>query len=130
MYVVIDQESDQPAYEQIAHQIRIKIVSQELTDGARLVAMRKLALDLGVSYTTVVYAYRALADEGFIRITPRGAYVLRRQEEREPDLDESLLHTFKRTILQMWQAGASLEWIQSQTTHGIPSAEPPPKRKK
>jgi DNA-binding transcriptional regulator YhcF (GntR family) len=130
MYVVVDPTSEQSAYEQIAHQIRIKIIGQELTEGARLIAMRKLAADLGVSYTTVVYAYRALAADGFIEITPRGAYVLARQEDDEPHLDKSLLHTFKRTLHRMWQAGASREWIYSQADHEIPNSRPSPKRKK
>lgn len=124
MYVLIDPESDQPVYEQIAQHIRIKIVNEELTGGARLVGIRRLATDLKVSYTTVMSAYHALAEEGFIEITPRGAYVLSRRADGEPSLDKGLLHTFKRTLLQLWQAGASPEWIHSQTDREIPAAGP------
>ncbi|HEU4374645.1 MAG TPA: PLP-dependent aminotransferase family protein [Telluria sp.] len=55
--------------------LRAAIVDGSLASGARLLATRALAAELGIARNTVVYAYEQLATEGLIIATPRGTVV-------------------------------------------------------
>lgn len=55
--------------------LRAAIVGGSLAAGARLLATRVLAAELGIARNTVVYAYDQLATEGLILATPRGTVV-------------------------------------------------------
>jgi GntR family transcriptional regulator len=77
MPVIVERGSSEPVYDQIARQIRERIVSGKLRSGHRLPAVRSLAQDLGVNLNTVARAYRQLEVEGFVRIRERsGAEVV------------------------------------------------------
>jgi GntR family transcriptional regulator len=77
MPVIVERGSSEPVYDQIARQIRERIVSGKLRSGHRLPAVRSLAQDLGVNLNTVARAYRQLEIEGFVRIRDRsGAEVV------------------------------------------------------
>ena len=69
--VVIDRRIDEPAYEQIARQIRDAVATGALAAGTLLPGVRTLAADLGVNLNTVARAYRLLADQGFVTIRDR-----------------------------------------------------------
>ncbi len=55
--------------------LRSAILGGSLASGARLLASRALADELGIARNTVLYAYDQLATEGLIRATPRGTLV-------------------------------------------------------
>ena len=65
----IDRGKNVPLYEQIYRAIKEDILSGRLPNGARLVATRRLALELSVGRNTVENAYQQLAVEGYV--TPR-----------------------------------------------------------
>lgn len=69
--VTIDRTNDEPAYSQIASQIRRAVAAGALSAGTLLPSVRTLAADLGVNLNTVARAYRLLAEQGFVRIRDR-----------------------------------------------------------
>lgn len=111
MFLVIDPESDEPLREQIARQIRTRIQSGELPAGTKLVGMRKLSGKYPVSFTTVKGAYEKLQKEGFVKITPQGAYVLAQAGELDPEYVAETYRLFKRTLLGLWRAGYAHETL-------------------
>lgn len=80
----IDPRSSAPPYEQLRTQVIDQIGSGELTPGARLPSVRRLAADLGLAANTVARAYRELESEGYVRTAGRnGTVVAPRQETPE-----------------------------------------------
>ncbi|HAT29636.1 MAG TPA: PLP-dependent aminotransferase family protein [Janthinobacterium sp.] len=55
--------------------LRAAIRDGRLAPGARLVATRALAVELGLARNTVLYAYEQLASEGYVRSDRRGTVV-------------------------------------------------------
>jgi len=72
----LDETSETPLYQQIYEQIRDAVMSGQVSAGDKLVSIRKLAVDLGVSHTTVEQAYLQLATEGIVANVPRSGYVV------------------------------------------------------
>lgn len=66
MFDRLDPRSPTPLYAQIANRIKMAVVAAELAPGDPLPSVRQLAADLRVNPATVVQAYRALEDEGFV----------------------------------------------------------------
>jgi GntR family transcriptional regulator / MocR family aminotransferase len=65
-----------PRYELIAEAIESAIVAGRLRSGERLSTVRELAMQLGVSGTTIAAAYNLLSDKGWIRSeVGRGTFV-------------------------------------------------------
>jgi DNA-binding transcriptional MocR family regulator len=81
-----EQEADgRPVYQQIAAAVRTAIACNGLGSGARLPAIRDLALQLGVHRDTVATAYEALAADGVIESTVgRGTFVAEAETGRAP----------------------------------------------
>lgn len=76
MNIIITNSGGVPIYEQIAAQIKGKILAGELREGDALPSMRALAQDLRVSVITTKRAYEILETEGFIQsFTGRGSFV-------------------------------------------------------
>jgi GntR family transcriptional regulator len=76
MRIVIANASQDPIYEQIARQIKAQIIAGELTEGAPLPSIRRLALDLAISVITTKRAYDELEREGFIdTVGGKGTFV-------------------------------------------------------
>jgi DNA-binding transcriptional regulator YhcF (GntR family) len=74
-----DPKSDVPAIRQIADNLRALLVDRRLEPGTQLPSMRRLAMELGVHFSTVAEAYRELAAEGWLDMQHgRGATVLAR----------------------------------------------------
>lgn len=68
MFEQLDPRSPTPLYAQIAEQLRVAIVTRELPPAEMLPSVRQLAASLRVNPATVVQAYRALEEEGFIEM--------------------------------------------------------------
>ena len=76
MEIILSNSSARPIYEQIASQIKAKVMSGELKTGDGLPGMRSLAKSLHVSVITVQHAYEDLQKEGFIEtVAGKGAFV-------------------------------------------------------
>ena len=111
--VLIDRAKDEPAYEQIASQIRTCIVTGAVLPGTALPGVRTLAADLGVNLNTVARAYRLLADEGFVRIRDRsGVVVAAPAHAPAPHLSAGFRAELEGLLARMRQAGVSAEAIR------------------
>ncbi len=76
MEIILSNMDGMPIYEQIARQIKAKIVGGELKEGEPLPSMRLLAKELRISVITTKRAYEELEREGFIiSQTGRGSFV-------------------------------------------------------
>ena len=76
MNIVISNQTGIPIYEQIKEQIKISILTGELSENAPLPSLRQLARDLQVSLVTTARAYSELELEGFVQTMPgKGVYV-------------------------------------------------------
>ena len=63
--LIVDRKSGDPIFRQIYQSIREQIVDGSIEEGARLPASRNLAVEIGVSRSTVVTAYEQLVAEGY-----------------------------------------------------------------
>lgn len=76
MKLIINHSSMQPIYEQIAGQIKEKIMHGEMQEYEMLPSVRVLAKELRVSALTVKKAYDTLEQEGFIlTVHGKGSFV-------------------------------------------------------
>lgn len=76
MYIIINNSSQQPIYEQIVESIKAMIMSGELGEDTMLPSVRALARDLKISALTVKKAYDHLESEGFIvTVHGKGSFV-------------------------------------------------------
>ena len=76
MYVLIDNKSGTPIYDQIYTQIKNQIISGKLQENELLPSIRGLAKDLRISFVTTKRAYDELEKDGFIyTIQGKGCYV-------------------------------------------------------
>lgn len=64
--IELKQDASLPLYRQLHESLRAAILEGRLAAGERLPASRPLALELGISRTSVVNAYDQLAAEGFV----------------------------------------------------------------
>lgn len=76
MYIVINNTSMQPIYEQIVNQIKALVMQGKLKEETMLPSVRSLSKDLKVSALTVKKAYDALEEQGFIvTVHGKGSFV-------------------------------------------------------
>ena len=66
MKILLQNNSNQPIYEQIKEQIKANILQGKVEPGTPLPSMRELASDLGVSLITTKRAYVDLEQEQFV----------------------------------------------------------------
>ena len=78
MDVTIERNTGIPIYKQIYHDLKGKILSEELTKGYKLPSERKLADTLGIHRNTVIKAYQYLIADGLVEssVSPRGYFVV------------------------------------------------------
>ena len=89
MYILIDNKSGTPIYDQIYTQIKNQILSGALEPDSALPSIRALAKDLRISFITTKRAYEDLEKDGFLYTIPaKGCYVAPRNKEllREENL--------------------------------------------
>ena len=95
MYVLIDNRSGAPIYDQIYSQIKAQIISGELEPNTMLPSIRGLAKDLRVSFVTTKRAYDELEKEGFLyTVQGKGCFVAPKNVEllREENLKKIEAH--------------------------------------
>lgn len=82
MYLIISNSSDKPIYEQIAEQLKEKIITGELVHEELLPSIRALAKDLKISVITTKKAYEELERDGYIETIPgKGCFVASANKE-------------------------------------------------
>lgn len=92
--IKLSEQSREPIYHQIEHQIKALIASGQLEAGTSLPSIRALSKDLEVSVITTRRAYQNLEYEGFIKtLQGKGTFVA--------DINVSLKRKLKRTRLLM-----------------------------
>ena len=64
----IDLNSPVPNYRQIVDSLRTHLVDGALAPGDVLPSVRRLAMELGITFNTVAQAYRQLAEEGWLEL--------------------------------------------------------------
>ena len=91
MELIIRNNADRPIYDQIASQIKERIISGALVPGEALPSIRALAKDLKISVITTKRAYDELEAGGFLyTVAGKGCFVaekdlslIRAQQRRE-----------------------------------------------
>jgi len=74
---MLQRQSDQPLYLQLADQIADDIRDGVYACGTKVPSVRKLARQRGVSISTVTQAYAWLEDQGWIHARPQSGYYVR-----------------------------------------------------
>ncbi len=76
MYILIDNKSGAPIYDQIYSQIKSQIINGSLKEDEMLPSIRGLAKDLRISFITTKRAYEELEKDGFLYTVPgKGCFV-------------------------------------------------------
>jgi GntR family transcriptional regulator len=124
--ITVDRDIEEPAYEQIARQIRALVTAGTLPVGAVLPSVRTLAADLAVNLNTVARAYRILADQCFVRIRDRSGAVVRAPEpEPAPGAAASFRAELDGLLARMRQAGVPPDDVQRMVNHGLDTTSEP-----
>ena len=114
MYILIDNKSGAPIYDQIVAQIKRQILDGSLAEDEALPSIRSLAKDLRISVITTKRAYEELEQEGFIYTMPgKGSYVAPRdpqlmREENLKKIEEHLRQVHRLAAL----SGLTMEDLQ------------------
>ncbi len=116
LQIAVALNEPEPAFRQIASQIRAAILDGSLQPGASLPAVRRLALDLGVHFNTVAESYRLLAAEGLLEVSHgKAAMVAKRTLPRAtPEEAESLLLRLRRLAGEMRAKGIPAKAIRRE----------------
>jgi DNA-binding FadR family transcriptional regulator len=103
------------AYEEIAALVRRQIVTGDLAVGDRLPSETRLALQFGVSRSTVREALRTLQESGFVeRVSPR-IMVVRRQDD-EP-VQRELVRALRRNNVTFADLHGALMLLEPALSH-------------
>ena len=106
MVILIDRNLDEPAYEQVARQVRDAIATGALKPHETLPGVRGLASDLGVNLNTIARAYRLLEEQGFVQIRDRSGVEVAEPARRAPaDASAALRDELWHVLLRLRQAG-------------------------
>lgn len=107
----VDFRSSQPAFVQLADQIRTAIERGELQPGERLPTVRELARLAGVHFNTAARAYRVLYDDGLITtVRGRGTFVEPGRKAKRASASARLEAQARALLAAAEQAG----WSQKQ----------------
>jgi len=106
LVIEIDRSREEPAYEQVARQIREAIATGHLKPQQLLPAVRSLAADLGVNLNTIARAYRLLEEDGFVQIRDRsGVEVALPARRATSEAGAALRDELWHVLMRMRQAG-------------------------
>lgn len=106
----IDLESPVAVYRQIVDGLRASLIEGELRAGDALPSIRRLAIELGITFNTVALAYRELAEEGWLDLRHgRRATVVERavREKASRERMEMFRRRLRELTAEMRAEGAS-----------------------
>lgn len=93
MFINLNPDSDIPVFQQIHDEIVLAIARGQLSDGAKLDPVRRVAKDIGINPATVKKAYNLLVSEGLVETAGRSGSIVRpgaRTATQEKQLNEQL----------------------------------------
>jgi len=111
--IQLDSKAGKPIYEQIIEQIKLNVMKGYLARGDTIPSVRKLALELSITPTTVAKAYQELERQGIIEtIVGKGTFiasdlVFKVDEQKLAGLEEKLF----QQLLGFKMMGVSKEEI-------------------
>ncbi len=114
-YLLIDEESGTPIYEQIIARIEEAVATGSLEPGERLPSVRDLAAELEIAPGTVARAYSELEKRGVVETEgSRGTRVAESQpsEKRAPDTQGWLEALLRRTVVAAFHRGATAQQVR------------------
>ena len=100
MLLEIDEQSEQPIYQQLIDQIIVGIAKGELAPNESLPSIRQLADEIGVNMMTVSKAYNKLKQSGYIVTDATAVWQQQLHERLELLLAESFLHQQSEAEIQ------------------------------
>lgn len=104
MYIILNEDSSLPIYEQIIKAIKEALVKGTIASGDMLPSIRSLAKDLQISVITTKRAYEELEKEGLIYSVPgKGFYI---KETNSDFLKEQQIKELE-TQLEQWLSDAA-----------------------
>lgn len=101
MLLSIDPDSATPPYEQIRIQIAALVRDGELSAGARLPTVRRLAGDLGLAPNTVARSYRELENDHIIETRGSNGSFVSREGNANERLAQDAAHMYATRIRQL-----------------------------
>src|SRR5689334_4259214 len=121
----ISHVSEVPICEQLATQVVLAILSEDLKTGARLPSTRKLARRFRIHPNTVSAAYQDLEKAGWLELRHGSGVYIREQSEQEPlspelGLDRPIASVFKSAR----QSGIPLTEVRRRLRHWL-DLQPP-----
>ncbi|WP_411954251.1 GntR family transcriptional regulator [Alkalibacillus sp. S2W] len=98
--IKLSEQSREPIYHQIEHQIKALIASGQLEAGTSLPSIRALSKDLEVSVITTRRAYQNLENEGFIKTSQgKGTFVANIQASFKKEIKhDTVTKAFEQAI--------------------------------
>ena len=100
MDIFISNTSGKPIYEQIAAQIKDKILTGQLKEEELLPSIRLLAKELRISVITTKRAYEELEREGFLHtVAGKGCYVAPRRQVSLDQIQRQQVEGLLRQVL-------------------------------
>ena len=118
MYILIDNKSGTPIYDQIYTQIKNQILSGALEPDSALPSIRALAKDLRISFITTKRAYEELERDGFLENVPgKGCFVAPQNREllREAQLRRTE-EFLSQAVEEARKGGITLEELEEMLT--------------
>jgi GntR family transcriptional regulator len=114
--ISIDLNGAEPAYRQIAAQLRTLIIERALRHGDPLPPVRRLALDLAVHFNTVAEAYRTLAEEGWLDVGHGRTALVRSRSTPKPaeETVEALTSKLRRALAEVKAGGVPARRIRKE----------------
>jgi GntR family transcriptional regulator len=114
--IAIDLAAGEPAYRQIASQLRMLLLDGSFKPGDELPGVRRLSIDLGVHFNTVAEAYRQLAAGGWVDVSHgKPARVLKREKASpEPQEVERFRLRLRQLAGEMRAAGFSAARVRQE----------------
>ncbi len=112
MYIILNEDSSLPIYEQIIKAIKEALVKGTIASGDMLPSIRSLAKDLQISVITTKRAYEELEKEGLIYSVPgKGFYI---KETNSDFLKEQQIKELENQLEQ---------WLSDAAALGLSRAE-------
>lgn len=105
----LDYKGNKPIYEQIIEQIKVNAIKGFLKEGDMIPSVRKLAIELSITPSTVAKAYQELERQKIIEtIRGKGTYISSSLNiKQDEDITKKAVDYIKSSILELKMMGMS-----------------------